>query len=79
MGFADDNVLSATVRKFLPYPKVYVIPRFEFFAIWSGSYHDACLFAFVRWEHKQRVLFNIALNDQAVLHGAKAHIIPKLA
>jgi hypothetical protein len=56
-----------------------VITRFQFFAVWSGSYHDACLPAFVNWEHKQRVFFNIALDDQTVLHGAKAHIIPKLA
>jgi hypothetical protein len=76
MGFADDNVLCATVRKFLPYPKVYVIPGFQFFAVWPSRYHDTCFPAFVEWEHKKRVFFDIPLDNQTVLHGAKAHFLP---
>jgi hypothetical protein len=63
MGFADDNVLRATVRKFLPYPKVYVITGFQFFAVWSSRHHDACLATIVEWEHKQRVFLDIALDN----------------
>jgi hypothetical protein len=52
MGFADDNVLGATVRKFLPYPEVYVIPGFQFFAVRPSRYHDACFPTFVKWQHE---------------------------
>ena len=63
MGFADDHVLGATVRKFLPYPKVYVITGFQFFAVWSSRHYDACLPTFVKRKHEKRVFLDIALNN----------------
>ena len=66
MRFAHDNIFFI-VRKLLCHAKIYMVANFKVFAVRASSDNYTCLLLLCRQKRNQTLLFNIRLNQHAIL------------